>query len=341
MLSTNVEQVPPVGYGGTELIVYLLTQALVRCGHDVTLFAPKTSSTLAQLISVVDKPLRLDDNIPIRRWQAYDIIALQKLEKIIDEFDIVHNHMGYQALPMLSKYSQKVVTTMHNPIRDYCAPIYLNYPNLNYVPISDAYKNLNYGYQLNYTQTIYNGIDVDLFPLKNFSNQQYLLFIGRVCYDKGTHTAISIANKLGLPLKIAGKIDSSDLNYFNEFVKPDLKGNISYVGEVNHEEKLKLYHEAMAVLYPITFNEPFGLVMVEAICTGTPVLAFNKGSVAEIIEDGITGIIADDEAELISKFKIGHSFNKDILNLKIKTKFSSQIMVEKYLELYLKVANST
>ncbi len=339
ILSTNIEQVPPVGYGGTELIVHLLTESLVEKGHDVTLFAPATSITKARHVACVNKPLRLDDTIPMRRWQAYDIITMQTLAKMQNEFDIIHNHMGYQALPFLNYFKTKVVSTLHNPIRDYCAPIYFYYGNLPYVAISNSYKEKNYPEKLNYVDVIYNGIDINLFPLKTNLNPQYFLFIGRICQDKGTAIAINIARKLNIPLKIAGKVDVSDLEYFNTLVKPYLNSTIEYIGEVNHAEKIALYNNAIAVLYPIAFAEPFGLVMVESLATGTPVLAFNQGSVSEILEDGITGIVANTEAQIIEKFPLLEKINKDTLRRRVIDKFTKEKMIDNYLKLYFKLLN--
>jgi glycosyltransferase involved in cell wall biosynthesis len=222
-LSSNVERVPPPGYGGTELVVSLLTDELIERGHEVCLFGVGGSKTKASLVSVVDEPMRTAD-IPVRRWPAYDIMLLMKLHQLRDRFDIIHNHMGWQALPWLAEIGLPVVSTNHNLVKSYCSPIYLGYKYLPYVAISEAYRRLNYPDELNYVATIYNGIDLDRFPINDtqevfheplmagslasntrsqtsaFSDKtqrstasqerSYLLFLGRVCQDKGTKEAI-------------------------------------------------------------------------------------------------------------------------------------------------------
>jgi glycosyltransferase involved in cell wall biosynthesis len=329
------ESVPPQTYGGTELVVSLLTEGLVKNGHDVTLFASGDSETAAKLISVTDRSLRSDTTIPIRRWQSYDICSLIELEKRQSEFDIIHNHMGYQAFSFIKDFKCANVTTNHNIVKDYCAPIYFRYAKLPLVAISESYKALNYPDKLNYFATIYNGIDISQYTFTSSTKRTYLLFIGRICNDKGTATAIEIALALGLPLKIAGKVDDADKNYFQDKVEPLLSNpKIEYLGEVGLIEKVKLYSEAIAVLYPIAFEEPFGLVMAEALATGTPVAAFNRGSVKEIIADRQTGIVTNNKDELINRFddiaKISHQACRDrALNL-----FSSQQMVAEYEKVY-------
>ncbi len=279
-LSPLSESVPPKTYGGTELIVSLLTEGLVKNGHEVTLFAAGDSETSAQLVSVTNQSLRTDTTIPIRRWQAYDLRSLIELQNRQNEFDIVHNHMGHQAFPFIQGLKCASLTTNHNIVKDYCAPIYLHYANLPFVAISKSYRELNYPDKLNYIDTIYNGIDISQYPFIQNQKRRSLLFIGRISSDKGTATAIEIALALGLPLKIAGKVDESDKEYFKNKVEPLLSNkNIEYIGEVGLREKTKLYSEAIAVLYPIAFEEPFGLVMAEALASGTPVVALNRGSV--------------------------------------------------------------
>ncbi len=329
------ESVPPKTYGGTELVVSLLTEELVKNGHEVTLFASGDSETTAKLISVTAKSLRADTTIPIRRWQAYDLCSLIELEQRQNEFDIIHNHMGYQAFSFIKDFKCANVTTNHNIVKDYCAPIYLRYADLPFVAISESYKALNYPDKLNYAATVYNGIDVSQYTFAQNQRREYLLFIGRICRDKGTATAVEIALALGIPLKIAGKVDEADKDYFEEQIKPLLSNpTIEYLGEVGLIEKAKLYSEAIAVLYPIAFEEPFGLVMAESLATGTPVVALNRGSVKEIIIDKETGIVANTKEEIISRFgeigKISHQACRD----RAVKLFSSQTMVAYYQALY-------
>lgn len=340
-LAGNVEKVPPDGYGGTELIVSLITEELVARGHEVTLFASGDSHTEARLVSVVDKPLRTADDVPKRRWQAYDILALTRLREMIDQFDIVHNHMGWQALPWAEKFRIPMVTTNHNPVKKYCAPIYMAYKDLNYVAISEAYRQLNYPDDLNYVATIYNGIDISDFAAAENgqangedANRKNLLFIGRICNDKGTAEAIEFAQRVNMPLVIAGKVDSADQVYFEQKVKPQLDNQtIKFIGEVSYGEKIRLYKEAVAVVYPINFEEPFGLVMAEALAAGAPVLAFKRGSVPELLTDRETAIVGATVDDLVARFPEARSISAQACRKRAEM-FSKRRMVDAYQELY-------
>lgn len=338
-LSSNVESVPPSGYGGTELVINLLSEELIARGHEVTMFATGDSQTSGRLVSVVDKALRTTADIPVRRWQSYDIQLLLKLQQMRDQFDIVHNHMGWQALPYLDALNVPTVSTNHNPIKKYCAPIYLAFKHLPYVAISDAYRRLNYPDQLNYVATVYNGIDAGRFIDDNSdAHKEYLLFIGRLCEDKGTAPAIEIAKRLKLPIKLAGKVDDADVQYFEKNVKPHLAGQeVEYVGEVNHQQKLKLYQGAIATVYPIAFEEPFGLVMAESLAAGTPVLAFDRGSVREVLSDGETAIIGNSVEELVSRFERLKEIRSENCTSRVNNLFSKERMVEGYIDVYNKI----
>lgn len=329
------ESVPPETYGGTELIVSLLTEGLVKNGHEVTLFAAGDAKTKSKLISVVEKSLRTDQTIPIRQWQAYDLRLLVELEKRKDDFDIIHNHMGYQALPFLDRFKKPTVTTNHNNIKDYTGPIYLNYASLPYVAISNSYRQSNYPDKLNYYGMVYNGIDLKQFPFRENQKREYLLFIGRVGNDKGTLEAIEIALALNMPLKIAGKVDEADKAYFEQKIKPLLSNpKIEYVGEVNLKEKVALYNNAIAVIYPINFDEPFGLVMVEALAMGRPVVALNRGAVKEVISDKETGIIANTKEELIKRFGEIDKISALACRNRAVSLFSYEKMVAEYEKVY-------
>jgi glycosyltransferase involved in cell wall biosynthesis len=333
-LAPNVERVPPENYGGTELIVSLLTEGLVERGHEVTLFATGDSATSARLVSVVDQPLRKHSTLLLRQWPAIDIQLLLKVREMQSQFDIVHNHMGWQALPYLPQLRCANVSTNHNLIKDYSLPLYRAFKQLPYVSISNAYKRLNYEDEINYVATVYNSIDLDQFTVNKTEPRSYLLFIGRVCEDKGTATAIEIANELKLPLKIAGKVDDADRVYFEEKVKPLLNDQIQYIGEVNHAGKVELYRNAIAVIYPIAFEEPFGLVMIEAMACGTPLAAFNRGAVEEVISNGETGIIASSKDELIARFPELSTIKPEVCRERVRQLFSKEQMVSNYESVY-------
>jgi len=333
-LAPLTEPVPPRGYGGTELVVSLLTDELVARGHEITLFASGDSRTKAKLMSVVDSALRTSPDIPERRWMAYDLRSLLKLEEMQSEFDVIHNHMGWQALPALSRMKLPTVTTNHNPVKDYCAPIYLALRKLPYVSISDAYRRFNYPDDLNYVATVYNGIDVDSFESAHPGKRSYLLFLGRLCADKGTAESIEIARRVGLPLKIAGKVDANDVEYFDAKVRPHLKApEIEYLGEVGHAEKVRLYGQAIAVVYPIAFEEPFGLVMAEALASGTPVVALARGSVPEVLDQN-TAIIGDSVDELVKEFPRLQTISEAACKSRARDLFSKEQMAAAYERVY-------
>jgi glycosyltransferase involved in cell wall biosynthesis len=334
--ATNVEPVPPVGYGGTELIVSLLTEELVKRGHQVTLFATGNSLTKARLVSTIDLPLRTHPKVLPTQWNAYDIRSCVKLMEMQHEFDIVHNHMGYQALPFLSALKPPRVTTLHNAIKPYCEDIFFKYGYLPYVAISDSYRRSNFPEKINFAATIYNGIDPDQFGASISSSRDYLLFVGRLCRDKGTAEAIDIAKALNMPIKLAGKVDRNDQPYFDEEVKPRLASydKALFVGEVNHDEKKALYANAKAVVYPLNFDEPFGLVMVESLASGTPVMAVSRGSVPEILEDGKTAIIGGSPQELIDRYPEIQHISPNDCRKAVQDRFSVKHMVDGYERLY-------
>lgn len=340
-LASAVESVPPQGYGGTEIVVNLLTEELVNQGHEVTLFASGDSKTRAHLVSITETSMRADHSIPQSRWAAYDIRTLLKLEEMQDQFDIIHNHMSWQALPFLSRLKKPSVTTNHNPVRDYCKDIYFAFNKLPYVSISDAYRRLNHPEQINYVDTVYNGINLDDYRFNKDKTGEYLLFLGRICYDKGTAESIKIARELNLPLKIAGKVDRRDQKYFDEEVRPHLQeGKIEYVGEVNLEQKNKLFEGAVAVTYPINFDEPFGLVMAESMACGVPLLALEKGSVKEVLVDGETAIICRSVDEIISRYPEIAKMKPEKSRARVEKLFGKSEMVKNYIRVYEKVIDS-
>ncbi len=335
-VAANTEPVPPQGYGGTELIVSLLTDELVRRGHEVTLFAAGTSKTRAKLITVVDEPLRAAGKYNMLQWPAFDMQTLIEVENRQDQFDIVHSHMSWSALPVLDRLKCATVTTMHNQVKPYCEGIYLRYKHLPYVAISESFKALNKPDQLNYVGTVYNGIRVQDFHSSNDTDQRKgLLFVGRLCKDKGTAEALDVAKKLNMPLTIAGKVDKNDEAYFDQEVKPRLdNSDARFVGEVNHDQKVELYGKALAVVYPINFNEPFGLVMAEALAAGTPVMAFDRGSVREVLDDPKTSIIGSTVDDLVKRFPELQHINRNDCVERVQNLFSVEKMVDSYEAVY-------
>lgn len=337
-LAPLAESVPPRGYGGSELVVSLLTEELVKRGHEVTLFASGDSATDAELVSCAPSGLRQSSDIPETRWPAYDLKSLLALERMSSRFDIVHSHMGFIALPFLRGIKRPSVSTNHNCVSDYCADIFLEYKEQPIVAISDSYRKLNYADELNYVATVYNGVDIDTFTFDQEEKPKHLLFLGRLCPEKGTVEAIKIARQLGLPIVLAGKVDKRDGKYFEEKVLPLLnEPDVEFVGEVNLEEKGRLYRSALATLCPVRFEEPFGLVLAESLASGTPVMAFRRGAIPEVISDGETGIVGDTIADLVNRFGEIEKINRAACRERAIRLFSKEKMTEHYEQVYLQL----
>lgn len=328
------ERVPPNQYGGSELVVSLLTEELVKRGHEVTLFASADSITAGRLIPCAPTGLRQAVDISPTRWPAYQLKALLALESMQKQFDIVHSHMGYSALPFLRNLNCVHLSTNHNPVKSYCSDIYLKFRNFPFVAISDAYRRLNLPQELNYVSTIYNGIEIGT-TADLTKQQRYLLFLGRICSDKGTVEAIEIACKLRLPIILAGKVDDNDRTYFDNFVRPRLTDStVVYVGEVSTPAKAKLYAGAIATICPIKFDEPFGLVFAESLAAGTPVMAFKRGAAAEVVTDGKTGILGSTVDELVGRFSELQGITRTACRDSAKARFSKERMANEYEALY-------
>jgi glycosyltransferase involved in cell wall biosynthesis len=292
------ERVPPPAYGGIELVVGLLTDELVAKGHDVTLFASGDSITTAKLVSVCPQALRLDPNI--RECGIYEMLQLAQVYERAEEFDLIHSHMGCAALPYGRLTQTPTVHTLHGIFTPDNEKMFIHAKTQPYVSISHAQREDRLG--LNYVATVYNSIDVNthhFFPTAD--EPAYLAFLGRMSVEKGPHLAIEIAKATGMPLKMAGKIDPVDVAYFDREIKPHIDGKqIQFLGEADLPTKNDLMGRAIATLFPITWREPFGLVTIESMAAGTPVIAMNLGSVPEIIVDGVSGYICNSVAECIA-----------------------------------------
>jgi glycosyltransferase involved in cell wall biosynthesis len=292
------EKVPPPGYGGIELVVGNLTDELVKRGYEVTLFASGDSETLAELKSIVPCALRLDPSV--EEPTVYELIQLGVVNDMAKEFDLIHFHTGLTALPFIPMMKTAVVQTLHGRFTPDNYKIFDRYAHLSYISISDAQRQA--APHLNYLSTVYNGIKVEAHPYQaQPENPPYLAFLGRISPEKGPHHAIEIARATGLPLKMAGKVDKVDREYYEREIAPHIDGkNIEYLGELYHQEKSELLGKAAVTLFPITWPEPFGLVMVESMSTGTPVVAMNFGSVSEVIAHQKTGWICSSLEEMIA-----------------------------------------
>jgi glycosyltransferase involved in cell wall biosynthesis len=326
------ERVPPFRYGGTELIVSLLTDELVRRGHEVTLFASGDSITKAQLEFVHEQALRLDKKV--KEPGLYEQMMLAKVYHQAHHFDIIHSHVGCAVLPYCSFVKTPTVHTMHGIFTPDNEKMFRQFAWQPYISISEAQREPRLG--LNYVHTVYNGIDTSVYRFQEQPSQPpYLAFVGRLSPEKGPAGAIEIARTLGLPLKMAGKIDAVDRDYFNEQLKPLIDGEqIQYLGEVSHEEKVELLAGATVTLFPITWREPFGLVMIESMATGTPVVGMALGSVPEVIANGKTGFVCGTLEKMIEAVPEAMKLDRKTCRDYVVSRFSVEAMVDEYERAY-------
>lgn len=326
------ERVPPPAYGGTELVVGLLTDELVRKGHDVTLFASGDSITLAKLQSVHPKALRLDS--AVKEYGIYEMLNLASVYEQADQFDIIHSHVGCAALPYAKLVKTPTVHTLHGIFTPDNEKLFIHARKQPFVSISDAQRDSRLG--LNCVATVYNGIDPDRYTYHpQPDNPPYLAFLGRMSPEKGPHLAIEIAKRTGYPLKMAGKVDPVDQEFFATQVKPHIDGEqIQYLGEATHEDKSPLLGGAVATLFPITWREPFGLVMVESLIVGTPVVAMNLGSVPEVMADGKSGYICNCVDECVTAVERISQINRQDCRDHVLENFSAKRMADGYEAVY-------
>jgi glycosyltransferase involved in cell wall biosynthesis len=331
------ESVPPHTYGGTERVVSYLTEELVRLGHQVTLFASGDSRTSAELIPICSRSLRLD-----RRAvdpQAVHVAMIEKVARIAGRFDIIHFHVDYTHFPVSRRSNYRHVTTLHGRLDIPELPVlYRQYPDIPVISISDAQRRpLPW---LRWQGTVLHGLPEDLFSFQERS-EDYLLFLGRFSPEKGPERAIEIAGRLGMPLKIAAKVDRADRDYFERDIKPLLKQpGVEYLGEVGGADKEELLGHARALLFPIDWPEPFGLVMIEALSCGTPVIAWRRGSVPEVIEDGVTGFIVESVEEAVEAVGRAANLDRAQVHEQFLARFTATRMAHDYLAIYQKLAAS-
>jgi glycosyltransferase involved in cell wall biosynthesis len=330
-VSPLFESVPPKLYGGTERVVSFLTEELVRQGHDVTLFASGDSVTKARLIACSAQSLRLHKGC-IDQF-AHHIRMLEEVYRRAHQFDIIHFHIDYLHFPASRREHTPHVTTLHGrlDIPD-LQPLYRTYPEMPLISISDAQR-LPLPFA-NWQGTVYHGLPLNL--LRCYPHRgQYLAFLGRVSPEKRVDRAIEIAKRLGMPLKIAAKVDKADRDYFTETIKPLLDHPlIEYVGEIGEAQKNQFLGEAAALLFPIDWPEPFGLVMVEAMACGTPVVAYRNGSVPEVMRDGVSGFIVNDMDQAVKATERALTLDRLACRKYFEERFSAGRMAEGYLQLF-------
>jgi len=327
-----MESVPPRLYGGTERIVAYLTDELVRLGHRVTLFASADSITAADLVGCASTALRLDRNVhdPL----PYYMLMLDKVRELAEEFDILHFHIDQLHFPLFRQMAGRTVTTLHG--RQDCPdlkPLYLGFSEMPLVSISNGQRRQIAN--ANLVATVHHGIPTNLHePIYN-PRGGYVAFLGRISPEKRPDRAIRIARTLGIPLKIAAKVDKVDEPYFREQIAPLLGDRgVEFIGEINEHNKTDFLGEARALLFPIDWPEPFGLVMIEAMACGTPVLAFRRGSVSEIIDQGVTGAIVDTMDEAVMMLPRVMELDRRAVRRRFEQRFSSVLMANDYVAVY-------
>ncbi|MFP4006620.1 MAG: glycosyltransferase family 4 protein [Spirulinaceae cyanobacterium] len=334
-VSPLFERVPPPGYGGIELVVGHLTDELVRRGHEVTLFASGDSQTLAHLEATVKQATRLDPSI--QEYTPYEMLQLARVQELASEFDIIHFHTGITALPIAHLLKTPVVHTLHGRFTPDNCKIFEYFRSQPFISISNAQR--YDGPQLNYTGTVYNGIAVaDYQFIEKPHDPPYLAFLGRMSPVKGPDRAIAIAKAVGLPLKMAGKVDPIDREFFEREVAPHIDNEqIIYLGELGHAQKADFLGHARATLFPITWPEPFGLVMIESMASGTPVIGINCGSVPEVIAHGKTGLICDTVEDAIAQLPKALEFDRRHCREYVERFFSIKTMVDSYEAAYQQI----
>ncbi|HYC41897.1 MAG TPA: glycosyltransferase family 4 protein [Noviherbaspirillum sp.] len=330
-VSPLFESVPPKGYGGTERVVSYLTEELVRQGHEVTLFASGDSKTSARLIPAVEESVR--NSVLDHSWLAWHLIQMDLVAEMADEFDVIHFHTDFLQFPTIRHSRTPYLTTLHGRLDlPHLAPLYRHFKSAPLISISDSQRRpLPWA---NWWSTVYHGMPADLYPY-NADPGDYFLFVGRLSPEKRVDRALDIAIQCDRPIYIAAKLNKSEEGYFKEVIKPRLRHPlVTYVGEVGENEKRELLEHASALLFPIDWPEPFGLVMIEAFSCGTPVLAYANGSVPEIVEDGVTGFVVTNQEEAVRAGRRIESISRQACRERFERRFTAPCMAANYLAAY-------
>lgn len=325
------ESIPPKYYGGTERVVSYLTEELINQGHNVTLFASGDSITKAKLYPIVSQALRL--NRRCRDSLAHHILMLDNVAKLASSFDIIHFHIDYLHFPLARTLQLPHITTQHGrlDIPD-LIPLYQYFKDMPVVSISnDQRQHLPFA---NWQATIYHGLPENLYTFHPQS-KNYLAFIGRIAPEKRVDRAIEIAIRTGMEIHIAAKVDKADKEYFEDIIKPMLAHPlVRYIGEISEKEKNDFLGQAVALLFPIDWPEPFGLVMIEAMACGTPVIAYRQGSVPEVMQNGETGFIVENLDQALAAVKLINQISRLRCRQVFEERFSTQRMAKDYLKVY-------
>jgi glycosyltransferase involved in cell wall biosynthesis len=336
-ISPLFEAVPPKLYGGTERIVSFLTEELVAMGHDVTLFASGDSTTSARLVSAWPCALRLDPTV--RDMFAPHIMQLEMVARHASEFDVMHFHTDYQAMPLVSRQRTPFLTTLHGRLDlPELQQALRCFPEAPLVSISDSQRAPFAG--ANWVATVLHGLPERLLTPQPV-RPSYLAFLGRICPEKRPDRAVAIARAAGMKLRLAAKVDRVDQAYFETTIRPLLDGDAAaLIGEIDDAAKPRFLSGARALLMPIDWPEPFGLVMIEAMACGTPVIAYACGSVPEVIEDGLTGFIVRNEAQAVAAVHRLHLLDRARIRRRFEERFTARRMAEDYLTLYRRLAQA-
>lgn len=333
------ERCPPALYGGTERVVSYLTEELVDQGHEVTLFASGDSITAAELVPCSERALRLSPDV--RDHFPHLMVMLEEVSRRADEFDVLHFHIDLFHAPVVRAYAERTLTTLHGrlDLPDLQA-FYRRYDQLPLVSISDAQRKPMP--PVNWMGTVYHGLPQDLLAYSPHSSEGYLAFLGRISPEKRPDRAIEIAARAGLPLKIAAKIDVVDKPYWEAVIEPLVRQhpNVEYVGEIAEHQKAAFLGGARALLFPIDWCEPFGLVMIEAMACGTPVIAWNCGSVPEIIDPSLTGFVVNDIDAALAAIQQIPALDRSRVRATFEHRFTVGRMGRDYVELYRELADA-
>ncbi|PEN14958.1 glycosyl transferase [Longibacter salinarum] len=330
-VSPLYESVPPKQYGGTERVIAYLTEELIRQGHRVTLFASGDSETEADLVSMCPHSLRLDDKAVDHL--APHVLMLEEVYRRADAFDIIHFHVDYLHYPVSRRETTPHLTTLHGRLDlPELGPLYREFSDMPVVSISDAQRSPIS--TANWQATVYHGLPPDLFTYREQS-EGYLAFLGRISPEKRVDTAIEIASRAHAPLKIAAKVDPADEAYFANEIEPLLdNANVDFVGEIDDIEKGDLLGHAAALLFPIDWPEPFGLVMIEALACGTPVIAYRRGSVPEVLADERVGFVVSDLDEAVEAVQRIDEIDRHVCRQYFEERFQVDRMARDYLRVY-------
>jgi glycosyltransferase involved in cell wall biosynthesis len=330
-VSPLYESVPPKYYGGTERVVSYLTEELVRQGHEVTLFASGDSTTRAHLIAPCRASLRLQKDCIDQL--AHHIVMLELVAKRASDFDVIHFHIDYLHFPLSRRQSIPHLTTLHGRLDlPDLVPLYREFAEMPVVSISNAQR-LPLPW-VNWLATVHHGLPKQLYRFRRELGR-YLCFLGRISPEKRVDRAVEMARRIGMPLKIAAKVDNVDRQYFAQVIEPLLTlPGIEYVGEVGEDQKDELLGNAYALLFPIDWPEPFGLVMIEAMACGTPVIAYRQGSVEEVLDDGVTGFVVDGLDEAVRAAERVKELDRRRCRQVFEERFSVARMARDYLALY-------